>query len=1025
MEIGKTNLPLELGNLKLSTLMNKNYLTNKSVTSASPQKWRGWLWGAILFAMLALPFTAQAQQTISGTVKDAKGEPLPGASIVIKNTTTGTTADADGKYQITAKAGDIINAILTGYKTAEATVGAEATIDFTLEEDGMLDDVVLVGYGSQDKKDVTGSISRIGSKDFNQGPIVNPLQQVAGRAAGVNITQAGSEPGASPTIRIRGITSLSGGNDPLVVVDGIQGNMDLLRQIPPSEIESFDILKDASATAIYGSRGAAGVVIVTTKKGKAGKMTMEYNGVASFETISRSYEMLNAEQWRAEAQKRGRLISSGVGRTDFGGNTDWEDQLTRTGFTQSHNLGFGGGNANFNYRASLTAILQDGLVINSKNQNYIGRIQATQRALNDKLSLTYNLNVSTIQNNFNGPGTYQRIFGVRPTDPIFNADGSYFTDPGKFGESKINPYAFAKEIVDGDKTNNLFASARADYEIIDGLTASVFGSWRRIDRLYGRYVSPLTTDPNDGDVAPDINKPNEKSTATREANYTDEKLFNFILNYKKTFGDHAIEGTFVNEWQNATYEGFRQVGRGFADPTITYNNIALANTIRRNEQSSYKNDRTLSSFLVRANYSFMGKYMATLSVRRDASSVFGANYKAAVFPSVALAWNIKEENFLKDTDFVSQLKLRVGYGITGNQQGLAPQQSLLLVEPDGAGGYEIKRNANPDLRWETREMFNAGIDFGLLDGKLTGNIDFYTGITKDLLFDGYRVPNPPFPITTITANAGKVSNQGLEVVLNYNLIDTEDLKVMLSGNFTTNRTKVVELAGTVAGFQVGRDTVGWGGVALQGVGGNGGASYLIKGQPIGTFLVMQHAGIDDAGNQMIVDRNGDGRIDAGDLSADRFIAGQALPKFTYAFTPSVIYKKLSANFVFRGSHGNKIYNSRMSELSAFTNLGQRNVLASAPDLNLLQTTYPTDLWLQNGGFFRLDNLTLGYDLGDFGSNYLQGARVSFTVNNVFILTQYKGIDPELSMGGGAGTGIDGGIYPRTRNFAIGLNLNLK
>ncbi|TAE18332.1 MAG: SusC/RagA family TonB-linked outer membrane protein [Bacteroidetes bacterium] len=1002
--------------------MKKHYLTNVSVQSTSDMGWHRWLWGVLMMAVLALPLSAQAQQNISGTVKDAKGEGLPGASVVIKGTTRGTSTDVDGKYQISATAGEILVATLTGYKPKEMTVGAEAVVDFSLEEDGLLEEVVVVGYTSSDRKDVTGSVSSIGSKDFNGGPITNPLQQISGRAAGVNITQAGSEPGATPTVRIRGITSLSGGNDPLVVVDGIQGNMDLLKQIPPSEIETFDILKDASATAVYGSRGAAGVILITTKKGKAGKTTMEYNAVVSFETIARSYEMLSADQWRAETQKRGLLVSSGAGRNDFGANTDWEDQLTRTGITQNHNLAFGGGTSNFNYRASFTAILQDGLVINSKNQNYTARIQATQRALNNKLGLTYNVNVTNTTNNFNGPGSYQRIFGFRPTDPVFNTDGSYFVPGDKFGGASTNPYAFAKEIIDGDKTDNMFGSVRADYDIIEGLTASVFGSWRRINRNYGRFEGTATTSP-EGLAIPLATRPNERGVATQEANYTDERLFNFILNYKKSFGNHNLETTFVNEWQKQTYSGFRQLGRGFADPNA-YNNILLANTLLPREQSSYKNDRVLSSFLLRANYSFMGKYMATVSVRRDASSVFGANYKTAVFPSASLAWAIKEEGFLKDNNFVSDLKLRVGYGVTGNQQGISPQQSLLLVEPDGAGGYTVARNANPDLRWETRRMFNTGLDFGLMDGKLTGSLDFYTGNTEDLLFSGYNVPTPPFPIPTITANAGKLFNQGLEIALNYKLIDTKDLQVNLAGNFTTNRTRVVELAGKVLNIEVGRDSVAWGGFEVApGTGVN--SAYLIKGQPIGTFLVHQHAGTDDAGNQLIVDRNGDGIIDGGDLSKDRYVAGQALPKFTYAFTPSIIYKRLSANFVFRGSHGNKIYNARRLQLSSLTNIGQVNVLADAPELNFLKATYPSDLWLENGGFFRLDNLTLGYDLGNFNSKYLQNARLSFTVNNVFIITQYKGIDPELSMGGGGGTGIDNGIYPRTRNFAIGLNINLK
>jgi iron complex outermembrane receptor protein len=1002
--------------------MKKSYLTNIPVHNTS-KGWHGWLWGVFMMAMLALPFTAQAQQTISGTVKDSQGGGLPGVSVLIKGTTQGTTTDVDGKYQISAKAGDILVATLTGYKDAEMAVGAEATIDFTLEEGGLLEEVVVTGYTTTTKKDITGSITSLGTKDLNAGPITNPLQQMNGRAAGVAINQVGSEPGVAPNVRIRGITSLIGGNDPLVVIDGIQGNMGLLQQLPPSEIQSIDVLKDASATAVYGSRGAAGVILVTTKKGQAGKTSVEYSGVASVETIARQYEMLTADEYRAEANRLG------ITGYDRNGNTDWFKEISRTGFTQNHNLALSGGTNTFNYRASITAILQDGIIKNSNSSNYIGRIQATQKAVDNKLTMTYNLNVGTVTNNWNS-GAVGGAFSTRPTNPIFNPDGTYFVDNTLF--SYTNPYARAMEIQDMSQTNNLFASARAEYEIVSGLTATAFGSWRRTAGMGGRYESRLTN----------ATGRENRGVASRSDNMGNERLFNFILNYRKEIGDHSITATAVYEWQKQIYEGSAIQSYDFSSDIFGFNGVQHGLTFGDpNDPNNvfprtYKNDRTLVSGLIRANYSFKGKYAVTASMRRDGSSVFGANNKWANFPSFSLAWTASEEEFIKNMGIFDNLKVRAGFGITGNQQGLGPLNSVLTAGLSGNaffGGrivrnYAITQNANPNLRWETREMYNAGIDFGILKNKLTGTIDFFYGTTKNLLFD-YAVPVPPYPFGSIKANVGTVLNRGLEVTLSYALIDNDDFGVNLGGNFSTIRTRVLELSGSLPdGTPLNTDYVGWGGADLIGVTGENPVTYLIKGQPLGTFNVYRHAGVDDTGRQLIDDLDGNGTIEVGRLSKDRYIAGQALPKFTYAFTPSIRYKKFDLNIVLRGAYGHKIFNNRRGQLSVLSQFGQTNVVKTALEDGIRTFTEganATDYWLEDGGFTRLENLTLGYNFAMGSSKYVQNVRLSFTTNNLFVITKYSGIDPEVNLSGGGGSGVDYGLYPRTRNFALGLNITLK
>ncbi|MEO8255563.1 MAG: SusC/RagA family TonB-linked outer membrane protein, partial [Flavobacterium sp.] len=501
----------------------------------------------------------------SGIVTDDKGMPLPGASVLEVGTQNGITTDFDGRFQMSVQSADS-KLLITylGYNSKTVIAAKNLRVQLSAKSNDLVE-VVVIGYGSAKRKDVTGAVSSIAAKDMNQGAIVNPLQLIAGKAAGVNINQIGSEPGAGPSVRIRGISSLIGGSDPLVVVDGIQGNLELLNSIPPTEIESMDILKDASATAVYGSRGAAGVIIVTTKSNKTGKSTFEYVGSSSVDFIPKKLDMLDANQWTVASQANGVPASS-----NHGANTDWYGILTKTGFTQTHTLSFGGGTSNLNYRASLTAISQDGVVINSSNKKYIARMQATQKVLDDKLKLTYNLN-NGIENTTSSIGDIGRVsqtsnlitqsYYMRPTDPIFDTNGkTYFTDPGLF--QYINPYAVAQESTYNSQFDNLFGSLRADLDLADGLQASWFGSWRKTSKTTGFYLPVSSTDP--GAVRQDGfgNIRNEKQN---------EKLMNVSLNYKKTFGIHSINALALYEWQNQTYDGSYLQARGFISEVTSYN----------------------------------------------------------------------------------------------------------------------------------------------------------------------------------------------------------------------------------------------------------------------------------------------------------------------------------------------------------------------------------------------------------------------------------------------------------------------
>ncbi|WP_066832161.1 SusC/RagA family TonB-linked outer membrane protein [Rufibacter ruber] len=1007
-------------------------------------------YACLLFALALLVASSGAvsaqQRNVSGTVRGEGGTPLIGVTVLVKGTSTATATDVNGGFSlpVTGNTATLVFSYI-GYLNQEVAVGSQSNVSVTLLTDAKaLEEVVVVGYGTQNKRDLTGSVASLNEKDFNAGPITSPLQQINGRAAGVTINQVGNEPGQAPSIRIRGITSLIGGNDPLVVVDGIQGDLNLLKQIPPSEIESIEILKDASATAIYGSRGAAGVVLVSTKKGRAGETNVEYSGTASLERISKSYDLLSASEYRAAAASRG--VSNSY---DYGGDTDWLDAIIRAGSTTTHNLAVSGGNDNFSYRTSLTGIFQQGIIKKSNSENYIARFQGTQKAFKDKLALTFNLNTSVLSNDYNNGGRINDAINRRPTDPIyveqplFKDVGNYFIDPAGF--NYLNPVARTMEIVDRDKTNNQFGSLRAEYNLLPGLTATAFGSWRRTSREYENYSSARTTIEgarNIGDPAPSDLSEEEKRVyinnlpdgiASKESNGSDERLFNFMLNYKKDFGDHSIDVIGVNEWQKQVYNGFRATSRGFlvdnannlsslqsADPTL----------FQQGNITSYKNDRTLSSFLGRVNYSYKDRYLFSASFRRDGSSVFGANNKWANFYAVSGAWRIIEEGFMSNLTTLTDLKIRVGYGETGNQQGLGPLNSVRLVNPDGTvffGGsvipnFSITQNENRDLRWEVKKMFNAGVDFGLFENKLTGSIDGYYGLTSDLLFD-YSVPQPPYPFGSIKANIGEIMNKGLEASLSYALIDREEFGVTLAGNVSTTKTEINDLNGSLNGLPLETNYVIWGSGGTTGVAStNNAISHLIIGQPLGTFYLFKHAGVDAFGNQIVDDLNNDGIISDGNReNPDRYIAGQALPKVTWAFTPSARYRRFDLNMVVRGAHGHKIFNARRATLSALGAFGQNNMLKSALEDGINSLTYATDYWLEDGDFARLENLTIGYNVNSSRLRAIKNLRLSFTANNLFVITGYSGIDPELSTNGSSGFGIDYGIYPRTRSFAFGVN----
>lgn len=957
------------------------------------------------------PNSKPVEITVQGKVTDEKNEALPGVSILVKGTNRGTTTNVDGSYRLNLPEGTTNSLIfsIVGYTNQEVVIGTRLTVNIQMQPDTKtLNEVVVVGYGTAKKSDLTGSVSNISNKDFNQGAITSPLQQIAGRAAGVTITQTGSEPGSTPTIRIRGVSSLIGSNDPLVVVDGVQGGV-----LPPSEIESIDILKDASATAIYGSRGATGVVIVTMKKGKAGRTSVEYNANTSVDVLTRTLDVFSAEEWAQQAAANGVPASS-----NFGANTDWYSLISRNGITHNHTISLGGGSENFSYRASFSAILNRGVVINSDNQRYLGRIEATQKAFDNKLTMTLTLN-NTLGEGSYSPGSIGRAafssnlisnaYISRPTDPVYRPDGTYFTDPNLF--EPLNVVAAANTIKNPVSNNRLFGSLRADLQIYKGLSGQVFGSWTRSSNWAANYTPALST------LAAAVS---QRGYASVSDDLADNKLLDLQLSYRQDFGDHHLDVTGVYEWQSALTYGLGASARGFVNDLALYNNLSLGDfsRVQNGDYRSYRGERKGISLKGRANYSYLGRYLLTASISRDGSTVFGANHKWGNFPSVAAAWKIDQEPFMQSQTILSTLKLRAGYGVTGNQAPIGTGLSQQFVQGSGSVYYAgnvqtnfvVSQNANPDIEWEQKAATNLGIDFGFLKGRLTGTFDAYRNLTTKLLYT-YSVPQPPFPSTTLTANIGSFQTRGLELTLNYDLISNATTRLSLGGNGSLMDSKVLNLNGTYNGVPLTVNFPQYNGILN---------SYLVPGMPIGTIYILQHQGVNDKGAETIVDQNGDGRIDVAATSPDRIIEGQSLPKYTYAITPSFSFKNFDASMVWRGSGGNKIYNRIRGDLSYFENIGKSNLLRSALESNMYTSSYytSTDYWLESGSFLRLENVTFGFKIPTPKVRYVSALRLSLTGQNLLLITKYKGVDPE-EIGG------DRGIYPRVRSFAAGLNVVFK
>ena len=969
--------------------------------------------------LMAVQSFAQAI-TVNGIVKDKTGEAVIGANVVVKGTTNGCITDFDGNFSLEANQGDILVVSFVGYQSQE--LPASTNMQIVLKEDAeLLDDVIVIGYATGSQRTVSGAIKRVGREEMNAGVVTNPLQAIKGKIAGVNIAKTGGDPTASASIRVRGTTSLSGGNDPLVIIDGVFGDLSMLNAISPADIESFTVLKDASETAQYGSRGASGVIVVTTIKGKNGTKTLSYDGSFGIETVYKNLEMLDANAYRQIVADRGYANA-----LDMGYSTNFIEAMQQTGYTQNHRLSFGAGTESSNYRASIGVIDQKGIILDNYMRNYTAKLDASQTMFNDKVKIDFGMFASKVDKRY--VNDYQKTFysaaSFNPTFPDFpNEDGTWPEDPN--ANETQNPLG-RLTIKDVESNSYINANARITWTVIDGLKLSAFGSYTYNVKENSKYT-PTNIKAGLG----------QNGIAEKYDNKSGVLLGNFTANYKKAFGLHYVDILGLSELQKYSYSGFNAKAKQFGTNFFEYNNLGAGAEVKYGDVGSYLNGYSLASFMGRFNYSFADKYIATVNMRADGSSKLGANNKWGFFPSASLAWVLKEEAFLKNVDVVSNLKIRTGYGLTGNQDAISAYNSLRLMSPTGVTTingkpvttYGINRNENPDLKWEVKRMFDVGIDAGFFEDRLTATLDYYYSKTSDLLYN-YAVPVPPFAFNTLLANLGEMENTGVEVAISGTPLKNKDMELNISANFSWQKNKLLSLSGTYMGQELNaKEFMNLGGMNGAGfIGGNNQIIYQMVGQPLGVFYLPKCDGIIDMkGNgeytYHILDIDGQEGIDLSD-GKDRYIAGQAIPKFYLGGNVNFRYKQFDIQAQFSGAFGHKIYNGTSLSYMNMSLFPTYNVLTDAPKLNIHDQTV-TDYWLERGDYLHIDYVTLGWNLNTQNLKNINSLRVTFSVNNLFTFTNYSGLSPMINSSTvSSSLGIDDKqFYPLTRTYSIGLSVN--
>jgi TonB-linked SusC/RagA family outer membrane protein len=992
--------------------------------------------------------TALAQTgSIEGVVTDAESDnPLPGVNVVIQGTQQGAATGTDGTYEITGvEPGTYtVRASFVGYadttrQGVEVQANQTTTVDFALErEAAALEEMVVVGYGEQQRRDLTGSVSSVSSENIESIPVATVSEALQGRASGVRATNNVARPGEGAEIRIRGGNSINAGNDPLFVIDGVPGVGDL-STIAPENVESIQILKDASATAIYGSRGANGVVLITTKKGRAGQSRVRFSSSVGFQNPTKKLDLLNAEQFARMVNEVNRQKGRAPVFEDpeaLGEGTDWQDQMFQSGLMQTHQLSFSGGGEKTTFLVTGNYLNEEGPVIESGFERYGIRVNLTREMssaleiganLSAKRAVTENPNITGITSK-NARGRFSAMLYFSPTVPVRNDDGTYNLDSPAYATRLYNPVAYARETQDRGIRSSLLGDVYAQYDILESLNfKTIFGT--DVEFYENNLFRPTTTaeGQNVGGEATILNQDNLSWVSTNN------------LTYENNFSElHQVEITGIVEIYESNTSNQGTTVQQFPTNQLSYNDLSVGEEILT--PSSGESQFSLLSYAGRANYTFNDKYLLTLTGRYDGSSRFGAGNKYAFFPSGALAWRVSEEPFMQGQDALSNLKLKVSYGKTGSQE-IPSYRSLALLStvtyPYGTNvstGFAPSRVANPDLKWETTSQFDLGIEAGFLSQRVRLTADYYYKKTTDLLL------NVPLPTTsgfsTSLQNRGSLQNQGVELAIDSENIVGESFSWSSGLNFSTNQSEILDLGPDDEIFV--QSSIG-GDVAQQ-------YNVLREGEPLGSIVGLETDGLfqserevgnsaqPDAqpGDIRLVDQNGDGQIN----SEDRVILGHANPDFTVSLSNDISYRNFSLSVLLQGRYGNSVLNLSDLEIppsGARVRNKTTEVLnwwqepgdqTSIPRLGAPEPNFATDLSVEDASFLRVKNVSLGYDLP---SGLLQGlaaqARVYVRGRNLLTFTSYPGYDPEVNvLGSNLTQGIDRGVYPTPRTITAGVDL---
>ncbi|MBV5313869.1 MAG: TonB-dependent receptor [Prolixibacteraceae bacterium] len=963
----------------------------------------------------------QQQKQISGKVVDNTNQPIPGASILVKGTTIGCVTDVDGNFKLNLPDNaETLQFSFVGMKSQEVAVSGKTTVNIVMEVDAIgLEEVVAVGYGNQQKKDITGAVSSVKSEDFNKGVISSPEQLLQGKISGVNITSSSGAPGAGQRIIIRGQGSLRQGTGPLFVIDGFLVGLagtgsesSPLNFINPEDIESMDVLKDASATAIYGARGANGVILITTKRGTTGISKVTVSSSVGVSQMARKLPVFSADEFRKK------VVEVGGRLEDKGGNTDWQDVLTRTAITNDHNLVLKGGSQKTNYYASLGFLDQQGIIIETGLKRYSGRVNITQKLLDDRLKIDFNLN-TTVESgeNCNASTMVSQMIGLNPTYPAYDAKG----EPTVFNDI-LNPLIDAKLYRSFSENRRLIANISPSFEIVKGLIYKLNFGYQNTSGDYDYQAMPSTI-------------PFERGRLEQSFSNGRNTMIENYLTYTRDFGDHNFSVLAGHSYQE-TFGRWRGWSIDLFSPTGVepHYNPGLGSELDLvdNKPGGWASINELQSFFGRANYSFKGKILLTATVRADGSSKFGDNKKYGVFPSFAAGWRISDEPFMKSSPFTN-LKLRAGWGQTGNQE--IPNkitQALFTTSVGSSSSYPLAptgsypagttyvRLANPDIQWEVSTQSNVGLDFALLKGKFSGTIDYFHKVSNNILLE--VVPADPIqPATTYWTNVKDmtITNNGVELALDYQHKNKGGFSYGFGANITFIDNVVEKSPFTIL------TTGGASGAGLSSATVNG----YVNGYPIGAFYMKEFDGIGSNGQTKFVDWNNDTK----DSDADRHVVGSALPDKMFNFNANMSYKRFDLVMNFNGVSGNKIYDNTATANFYKARLAKSlNTTAAAveyPEESSINPASVSTRYLKDGAFFRLNNATLAYNLNtkNIGiAKWIEELRLSVTGQNLFIITKYDGFDPEVnqdsSQGGIQSFGIDKNSYPKARSFVFGLNV---